>query len=68
MDASSRHLAVDDVTADAPPSQDAEVGPVCPEANVSAKLTDALEHDLRRIAVTDVTARTAKLREPGSTP
>jgi hypothetical protein len=34
---SSRHLAIDDVTAAAPPSQDAEFGPVCPQANVSAK-------------------------------
>jgi hypothetical protein len=37
MDASSRHLAVDDATAAAPPSQDAVFGPVCPEVNVSAK-------------------------------
>jgi hypothetical protein len=39
-DASSRHFAVDDVTAAAPPSQDAEFGPACPEANVSAKATN----------------------------
>jgi hypothetical protein len=37
IDASSRHLAVDDVIAAAPPSQDAEFRTVCPEANVSAK-------------------------------
>jgi hypothetical protein len=39
-DASSRHFAVDDVTAAAPPSQDAEFRPACPEANVSAKATN----------------------------
>jgi hypothetical protein len=37
IDALSRQLVVDDVTAAAPPSQDAPFGPACPEANVSAK-------------------------------
>jgi hypothetical protein len=58
-DASLRHLAVDDVTAAAPPSQDAEVGPVCPEANVSAKANNQTMMMVARAIVKGLSLRSS---------